>query len=96
MTLVFLYFRGDEEDTGMEGGTSPLPVNRVGKKNNNLKKEKRGQREKKHKFAIEDIRNEVPREQLQRKKHNLPKKEGGAQQKLLIIPGGLWYDLVSK
>ena len=94
MTLVFLYFRGDEEDTGMEGGTSPLPVNRVGKKNNNLKKERRGQRDKKHKF--EDIRNEVPQDQLQRKKHNLPKKEVGAQQKLLIIPGGLWYDLVSK
>lgn len=84
---------GDEEDTGMEGGTSPLPVNGVGKKNNNLKKEKRGQREKKHKF--EDIRNEVPREQLQRKKHNLPKKEVGAQQKLLIIPGGPWYDVIT-
>ncbi|KAK2561000.1 CCAAT/enhancer-binding protein zeta [Acropora cervicornis] len=84
---------GDEEDTGMEGGTSPLPVNRVGKKNNNLKKERRGQRDKKHKF--EDIRNEVPQDQLQRKKHNLPKKEVGAQQKLLIIPGGLWYDLIA-
>lgn len=94
MTLVFLHFREDEEDTGMEGGTSPLPVNAVGKKNNNLNREKRGQREKKHKF--EDIRNEVPQEQLQRKKHNLPKKEIGANQKLLITPGGLWYDLVSK
>ena len=78
----------------MEGGKSPLPVNGVAKKNNNLKKEKIGRREKKHKF--EDIRNVVPQEQLQRKKHNLPKEERGAHQKLLIIPGGLWYDLVSK
>ena len=73
-------------------------------KKNQGEKETKGKREKK--LNSQDVGNVVKsadssavlqgnQVSLHEKKHSLPERKRERQQKLLIMPGGVWYDLVS-
>ena len=57
------------------------------------KKEKRLKN--KEKFADSSVVAQEAQVSLLAKKHSLLERKRGPHQKLLITPGGLWYDLVS-
>ena len=97
-----MYF--DRESAVKDDDSRTLPDDGEIQKKNQGENETKGKREKK--LKSQDVGNvvnpadssvvlqgnQVP---LHEKKHSLPERKREHQQKLLITPGGLWYDLVS-
>lgn len=99
---IDMYF--DRESTVKDDDSRTLPDGEEIQKKNQGEKETKGKREKK--LKSQDVGNVVNladssavlqgnQVSLHEKKHSLPERKRERQQKLLITPGGLWYDLVS-
>ncbi|XP_068730456.1 CCAAT/enhancer-binding protein zeta-like [Montipora capricornis] len=84
---------GVKENAGENDGSSPLSDDKEVTKNNQVGKETKGKREKKPKSK--DVTNTASH-RTQEKKHSLQGRKRGAPHKLLITPGGLWYDLIAE
>ena len=87
-----MYYGDDRESAGENDGSSPLSDDKEVTKNNQVGKETKGKREKK--LKSKDVTNTASH-RTQEKKHSLQGRKRGSPHKLLITPGGLWYDLVS-
>ena len=87
----------DSESTAKEENIKDsLPKHKDIQEKNQLEKEKKGKKDKKLKTQVaEEGVESTGVVTTTQQPQVLPERKGGPCQKLLIKPGGLWYDLVS-
>ena len=82
--------------TQEDNSTNMLP--KTGEIQNEDKAEKQDERKKEKKLKSKDTEKGTDSKKSKmnaQESQTLPERKGGPRQKLLIKPGGLWYDLVS-
>lgn len=83
--------------TQEDNSTNMLP--KTGDIQNEDKAEKQNERKKEKKLKSKDTEKGTDSKKSKmnaQESQTLPERKGGPRQKLLIKPGGLWYDLVSR
>ena len=95
-TFVFLPDSEDAAASKEENFIDSLPKHEDIEKRDQLEKGKKGKKEKtlKSKGAEKGVESTGVIPTIQ-ETQVLPERKGGPQQKLLVKPGGLWYDVVS-